>query len=229
LSARAGKSVRLLFDAVSASLTLLLLLEQPLAIAHENGMDTIVGEHAGHAVDPHAHHHPEADSGYRRSLATYQIPAVTMRDQNSRQVALAEFLATDKPVMLNFIFTTCTAICPVMSAIFATVQTELGNDSRRLRMVSISIDPEHDTPEVLSNYARRFGAGPQWEFLTGSLDESIAVQQAFDADRGDKMNHAPLTLFHPAPDAQWVRYEGFATARQLVEEYRNAVPDGAPE
>lgn len=229
MSARTGKSVRLLFDTVSASLALLLLLGLPSAVADENGMDTIVGEHAADAVDPHAHHHPGVVSGYRRSLATYKIPAVTMRDQNSRQVTLAALLETDKPVMLNFIFTTCTAICPVMSAIFATVQDELGDDSRRLRMVSISIDPEHDTPEVLSEYARRFGAGPQWEFLTGGLDESIAVQQAFDADRGDKMNHAPLTLFHPAQDAQWVRYEGFATASQLVEEYRNALPDGVPE
>ena len=68
-------------------------------------------------------------------------------------------------------------------------------------MVSISIDPEYDTPEALNAYARRFDAGPQWEFLTGSLDDSIAVQKAFDADRGDKMNHAPLTLFRATPDS----------------------------
>jgi protein SCO1/2 len=128
-------------------------------------------------------------------------------------------------VMLNFIFTTCTAICPAMSAIFAKVQSELGSDSANLRMVSVSIDPEHDTPEALSAYAKRFDAGPQWQFLTGSQDDSIAVQQAFDADRGDKMNHAPLTLFRATSDAQWVRYEGFATAAQLVEEYRSTIPD----
>jgi protein SCO1/2 len=108
-----------------------------------------------------------------------------------------------------------------MSAIFARVQTELGSDSARLRMISISIDPEHDTPEALSAYARRFGAGPQWQFLTGSLDDSIVVQKAFDADRGDKMNHAPLTLFRATPEAQWVRYEGFATAAELVKECRS--------
>jgi protein SCO1/2 len=90
-------------------------------------------------------------------------------------------------------------------------------------MVSISIDPEHDTPEALSAYAGRFGAGPQWEFLTGSLDDSIAVQRAFDADRGDKMNHAPMTLFRATPESQWVRYEGFATAADLAKEYRDTL------
>jgi protein SCO1/2 len=143
-----------------------------------------------------------------------------MVNQDGQQVSLPELLDSDQPVMLNFIFTSCTAICPAMSAIFAGVQTRLGSDSERLHMVSISIDPEHDTPEALNAYARRFDAGPQWQFLTGSLEDSIAVQRAFDADRGDKMNHAPLTLFRAAPDAQWVRYEGFATAAELVKECR---------
>ena len=203
-----------------AALALMLLLE-PCAIA---AGEEAANEHAGHDAHEHHHYHEPA-SGFRRSLASYSVPDVTMVNQDGQPVLLAELLETDRPLMLNFIFTSCTAICPVMSAIFASVQNELGSDSTRMRMVSISIDPEHDTPAVLGDYARRFSAGPQWEFLTGSLDDSIAVQQAFDADRGDKMNHAPLTLFRASPDAQWVRYEGFATAAQLVDEYRTAVPD----
>jgi protein SCO1/2 len=171
------------------------------------------------------HHHHEVAPGYQRSLATYAVPAVTLVNQDSERRLLPDLVNSDRPVMLNFIFTSCTAICPAMTAIFAKVQSELGSDSERVRMVSISIDPEHDTPAVLAEYAGRFGAGPQWEFLTGSLDDSIAVQRAFDADRGDKMNHAPLTLFRANPDAEWVRYEGFATAAQLVEEYRSALAD----
>ena len=190
------------------------------------GPRTAVAEHADHSAHEHDHHqHHEVAPGYQRSLASYPVPAVTMVNQDGQPVALPELLEADEPVMLNFIFTSCTAICPAMSAIFSRVQTELGSDSERLRMVSVSIDPEYDTPEALNAYARRFDAGPQWEFLTGSLDDSIAVQRAFDADRGDKMNHTPLTLFRATPDAQWVRYEGFATATQLVEEYRTTVPD----
>ncbi|MGB5540461.1 MAG: SCO family protein [Gammaproteobacteria bacterium] len=209
-----------------ATLALMLLLQHHPATAQQAGMGNSLDEHAGHDMHQHDHrHHHEVAPGYQRSLASYPVPAVTLVNQDGQQVDLPELLKADRPVMLNFIFTSCTAICPAMSAIFAQVQTELGRESARLRMVSVSIDPEYDTPEALNAYARRFGAGPQWEFLTGSLDDSIAVQRAFDADRGDKMNHAPLTLFRAKPDAQWVRYEGFATAAQLVEEYRGTVTD----
>ena len=212
-----------LFVPLVSALALLVPIELKSAAVEAVVPDTSA-EQAGHAGHEHHHHHP-VPAGIQRTLATYSVPDVTLLNQDGQQVELPELLATDQPVMLNFIFTTCTAICPAMSATFAKVQTELGSDAERLRMVSVSIDPEHDTPPALNAYARRFDAGPQWQFLTGSLDDSIAVQRAFAADRGDKMNHAPLTLFRASPEAQWVRYEGFATAEQLMEEYRSAVAD----
>lgn len=211
-----------LFGAVLSALALTLLLEPQPAMAEQAQGDTS-SKHADHAQHHDAHKDHKVVPGFQRSLASYSVPAVTMVNQDGQSVALQELLDADVPVMLNFIFTSCTAICPAMSAIFASVQNELGSDSTQLRMVSISIDPEHDTPEALSAYARRFGAGPQWEFLTGSLDDSIAVQRAFDADRGDKMNHAPMTLFRATPESQWVRYEGFATAADLAKEYRDTL------
>ena len=196
-----------------------------LALILTPGLQLTAAEHAGHDSHHDDHSHHKVAPGYQRSLASYPVPTVTMINQHGQRIALPELLNADESVMLNFIFTSCTAICPAMSATFASVQNRLGSDSGRLRMVSISIDPEYDTPEALNAYARRFGAGPQWEFLTGSLDESIAVQRAFDTDRGDKMNHAPLTLFRATPEAQWVRFEGFATAEELVKEYRSTLPD----
>jgi protein SCO1/2 len=165
------------------------------------------------------HEHPVA-AGVERKLASYTAPDVTMVDQNGQKVSLPELLDSDEPVMMNFIFTSCTAVCPVMSATFASVQRKLGADSERIRMISVSIDPEYDTPDALKAYAERFKAGPQWEFLTGSLDDSVLVQKAFDADRGDKMNHAPMTLLRSSPDSQWVRYEGFTRADKLAEQIR---------
>jgi FKBP-type peptidyl-prolyl cis-trans isomerase len=199
---------------VLGALGLALLLYLPQATATETAA-------AGHSAHDHAHHQHAMAPGYQRSLASYPIPELTLLNQHGQRVALPELLAADKPLMLNFIFTSCTAICPAMSAIFAKVQTELGEDSTRVNMVSISIDPEQDTPEVLSSYAQRFQAGPQWQFLTGSLEDSIAAQKAFDADRGDKMNHAPLTLYRATPQSQWIRYEGFVPATELVAESRN--------
>jgi len=197
------------FAFVTGALALILLIGQQPAVA-EQASD-----------DPHAHHHHMAPKSVERTQASYTVPNVTMVNQKGQKISLAELLDTDQPVMLNFIFTSCTAICPAMSATFASVQKKLGSDSEKLRMISVSIDPEYDTPDALNAYAKRFKAGPQWEFLTGSLDDSVAVQKAFDADRGDKMNHAPMTLMRAKPDSQWVRYDGFAKADELAAEVRS--------
>jgi protein SCO1/2 len=125
--------------------------------------------------------------------------------------------------MLNFIFTTCTTICPVLAASFYQVQHELGEESKNVKMISISIDPEYDTPEKLRSYAERFNAGPQWQFLTGETDDIIAVEKAFDAFRGAKMNHEPLTFIRAKEDGSWVRITGIASAKEILSEYRNLV------
>jgi protein SCO1/2 len=148
---------------------------------------------------------------------------VTLVDDAGRPVDLREALAADEPVMLNFIFTTCTAICPVMTGIFARVPEELGAEAGRLRMVSISIDPEQDTPSRLRAYGQRFGAGPRWSFLTGSAKDVEAVERAFDAYRGDKMNHEPLTLLRAGPGRPWIRIDGFASPAELAREYERAL------
>jgi protein SCO1/2 len=160
---------------------------------------------------------------YARSERRYDAPDVTLVDAAARPVRLRDALAGDGPVMLNFIFTTCTAICPVMSRIFAQVPGALGAGAGRLRMISISIDPEQDTPQRLRAYAERFGAGPSWQFLTGRLADVEAVERAFDAYRGDKMNHEPLTLLRPGPGRNWVRIDGFASPAQLAQEYARVV------
>ena len=125
--------------------------------------------------------------------------------------------------MLNFIFTTCTTICPVMSATFSMVQEKLGPEHGKVRMISISIDPEHDSPSRLNAYAKKFGAGAQWSMLTGSIGNSIAVQRAFDAYFGDKMNHRPVTFMRKGPGKPWLRIDGFASADDLLREYRKLV------
>jgi protein SCO1/2 len=169
----------------------------------------------------HDHHHamPSAQDGYVRTQASYTIPDVKLLDADGAGVSLRSEL-DDKPVILNFIFTSCGAICPVMSSTFSQVQTALGPERGTVRMVSISIDPEHDTPAALKSYAEKYGAGPQWQMLTGSLDTSIAVQRAFDVYRGDKMGHTPATFMRAKAGQPWVRLDGFASAADILREYR---------
>ena len=172
--------------------------------------------------DPHAHHRAAVDSSAtQRSLEQFSVPDITMTNQHGARISLPDLFDTDRPVMVNFIFTTCTAICPMMTSIFGQVQAGLGDEAGDVLMVSVSIDPEEDSPEILAEYAERFRAGPQWQFLTGSLKDSITVQEAFAAYRGDKMNHAPMTLLREDASSSWVRIDGFAPARQLEAEIRN--------
>jgi protein SCO1/2 len=163
---------------------------------------------------------PQAQATYRRSVEEVTIPDLTLVRMDGRKVALRDELAPDTPVMMNFIFTTCTTICPVMSATFSQVQEGLGEGRERVRMVSISIDPEQDTPLRLRDYARRHDAGPQWHFLTGSVEQINAVQRAFDAYRGSKFNHAALTFLRAPGDSHWVRVEGLVQAEAILTEYR---------
>jgi protein SCO1/2 len=161
---------------------------------------------------------------YQRSVRTYAIPDVVLADAEAQPVRLRDLLATSDPVMMNFIFTTCGTICPVMVKVFADVPARLGAQAKNLRMISISIDPDNDTPAQLKAYAKHFAAGERWNFLTGRVQDIKAVQLAFDSYRGDKMNHEPLTLMRHASGKPWVRIDGFANPDELVREYRKVVP-----
>jgi len=173
------------------------------------------------AMDQHAQHRQMMNTvGYQRAIANYPVPSVKLLDAQANLVDIAELLNTDQPIAVNFIFTSCTTICPIMSATFAQAQRQLGVDAKQIMWVSISIDPEHDTPEKLRTYARQYGADSNWHFLTGELDNIISLQKSFAVFRGDKSNHAPTTLLRAGRDQPWVRLDGLTSSAELVHEYR---------
>lgn len=174
---------------------------------------------AEESPDPHAHHHMTTET--TRRIAEYTVPQVSLIREDGKTVSLPEELNDGRPVVLSFIYTTCTAICPVISQNLAQLQRKLGTDRDRVHLVSVSIDPEQDTPTRLAAYARKYGAGPEWQHYTGTVSASVATQRAFDVYRGDKMSHTPVTLLRAAPDKSWVRIEGFATANDLLTEIRS--------
>lgn len=206
-------SLKLLLNSITLPLTgftgLLLMISTGTIIAAQQ-------EH-----DPHAHHRQMmAQPGYKSSVHRYTIPQLYLIDMHNNKVSVPELLGYDGPIMLNFIFTTCTTICPILSATFSQLQAELGSDAKKVLLISVTIDPEQDTPERLKEYAGRFKAGAGWQFLTGSIENIISLQKAFDAYRGDKMNHIPLTFLRSKADGPWLRLEGFTSAAEVVDEYR---------
>jgi protein SCO1/2 len=172
--------------------------------------------------DPHAHahHHLSNNADVRRSEAHYVIPAVTLVRDDGKSVELSAELNDGRPVVLNFIYTSCTTICPLSSQIFEQFQEDLGR-GEPVHLVSISIDPEQDTPARLRAYAAQYHAMHGWDHYSGTLASVITVQTAFNAYRGDKMGHTPLTLMRAAPGKPWVRFDGFARADDLMAERKS--------
>jgi protein SCO1/2 len=151
-----------------------------------------------------------------RSLVPVRLPSVRLRPHTGPAADFAGSLDEQRPVLLNFIFTSCTTVCPPLSQTFAAVQERLGGRRELVQMVSVSIDPEHDTPARLRDYAARFGAGSQWRFHTGSTEAVDAVQRAFNVYRPDKMGHTPVTFVRPKAGRQWVRLDGYASPDELI-------------
>jgi protein SCO1/2 len=176
---------------------------------------------ADDAPDPHARHHMVPET--TRSTADYVVPDVKLVREDGKTVLLNQELNDGRPVVLNFIYTTCTSVCPLTSQTFSELQSKLGTRRDTVHLMSISIDPEQDTPARLREYARKFGAGPEWQHYTGTLAASTATQRAFNVYRGDKMSHAPATLLRAAPGKRWVRIDGLVTADELLGELRQAV------
>jgi protein SCO1/2 len=176
-------------------------------------------------------HHPalmETVPGYSRCLAHYDMPDVALVGANGDSVKLRALLSEPRPVLVQFIFTSCSTICPMMAATFSTAQAGLTKAHPGYRLVSISIDPEYDTPERLKDFAERFKAGPDWLFLTGTERDVAQVLRAFDAyyPGNNKMYHRPYTFLRAAPERPWVRLDGLLSATELVAEYRRALREG---
>lgn len=192
------------------------------ASAHDHA-----AHHDGHvATDEHAAHRASLEKpGYSVTTERYPIPDVQLLDESGTTVSLRALLEADRPVALNFIFTTCTTICPVMTATFAQMQRKLGGSAERVRLVSISIDPEYDRPEVLKEYAERFHAGAGWSFLTGDSADISRVLQSFKTYAGSKMNHQPITLLKSPRSPSWIRIDGLASGADLANEVMTRLLD----
>ena len=118
---------------------------------------------------------------------------------------------------INFIFTTCTTICPPLGATFARVQKELGERAGRdVHFISVSVDPVTDTPERLKAWGAKFKAGAGWTFVTGDKARVDELLRALAASSARPEDHTPMTLIGNDAAGQWTRTYGLARPAQLV-------------
>ncbi|HYG79759.1 MAG TPA: SCO family protein, partial [Pyrinomonadaceae bacterium] len=146
-----------------------------------------------------------------------RIPDVPVLDQQGRRLNFYSDLVKGKTVAINFIFTTCTTVCPPLTATFRRVQQELGERAgREVELISISVDPTTDTPERLKGFAEKFKAGPGWTFVTGGKPEVSALLKALGAATADKNDHTPLVLVGNDAAGRWTRTYGLSPASAIL-------------
>lgn len=131
-----------------------------------------------------------------------RVPEFSLTERSGRQLTLADLRG--KVWVANFIYTQCTETCPIQTAQLARIQAEFAGEES-LRLVSITVDPERDTPAALSRYAERYGAHPdRWLFLTGDkraiyrlAKEGFSLGVVDPDDQAQTSRHLPL--FGPTP------------------------------
>ena len=171
-------------------------------------------------ADDHSHHksHGQHEQhGQAPGKLRIRLPDTVLTDHNGKAVRFKADAMADRLVVINFVYTTCTTVCPVQSALFADLQQRLGERSGRdVSLISVSVDPLRDTPLRLKAFATQYKAGPGWSFYTGSRQAVDEVLKAFDVYTPNFADHPAAVLVGDPRSGEWVRFVGFPSTDQLV-------------
>lgn len=165
-------------------------------------------------VDPVAD--PSTPKTENYSFTAAKIPHARVVDQNGKQLDFYKDLIKGKSVAINFVFTTCTAICPSLAATFRRVQQEARARGLDVQLISISVDPTVDTPERLQAFAKKFKAEPGWTFVTGDKAEIDSLLQALGVAVVNKNDHTPMVLIGNEVVDHWTRAYGLSSPATIV-------------
>lgn len=146
------------------------------------------------------------------------LPDVWLRDRENREIRFPTFFE-ERIVIVNFVFTTCSTVCPVLSATLQALEKQLqGQLGKEIVLVSISVDPLNDTPEKLQAYAKKLNAGPHWYWLTGRAADVSQVLRAFGIPSGGRPeDHPPVILAGSPHNGKWLRWVGIPPIQSIVD------------
>jgi len=139
------------------------------------------------------------------------FPNYLLTNQDGQILRFYDDVIKGKVVAVNFMYTSCKDVCPVETAKLREVQRRLADRvGKDIFMYSITIDPEHDTPEVLKAYMKQFKIGPGWQFLTGNKEEIQTLQKRFglysrDIQEIDPLDHNVSLVMGNEVTGRWVK------------------------
>lgn len=147
---------------------------------------------------------PEADR--KRS-----IPDAEVFNQDGERIRFYSDLIKDRVVIVSFVFTSCNFICPMQGESLSKLQAMLGERlGRDVHLVSVSLDPEGDTPERLKTWGSKFGVRPGWTLVTGKKSEIDKVAMALTGAPVVKGEHSPVAFIGSDKTGRWIRAYGLA-------------------
>ena len=159
---------------------------------------------------------------------------VAVTTQDGRTLRFYDDVLKGKIVLINFFFTDCDAVCPLMTENLARVQELLGDRvGKDIFMVSISLEPEHDTPEVLAAYAKTYGVGPGWLFLTGKktdidlLRHRLGFVDSDPVEDADPEQHIGTVRITNEPMHRWAMSPALTNPAALVRTVKRVIPEVA--
>lgn len=161
-----------------------------------------------------------------RSPAEKYFSDVELIDQDGQKVRFYSDVLKNKIVAINTFFTTCTNICPPMNRNFEKMQDALGDRlGKDVFLVSITVDPETDTPTRLKEYSRRFHARPGWMFLTGKKENVDWALYKLGQYVETKDDHTSIFIIGNEPKGLWKKAFGLAKSEELIRILEDVIAD----
>jgi protein SCO1/2 len=143
---------------------------------------------------------------------------VELTDQDGRKVRFYSDVLKGKTVVVNAFFTTCTSVCPPMNRNMEKIQEALGDRlGRDVLLVSVSVDPEVDTPPRLKEYAKKFHAKPGWMFLTGKKENVDWALYKVGQYVEDKQDHTTVIIIGNEATGLWKKAFGMSKPAELIQ------------
>ena len=161
-----------------------------------------------------------------QSPAEKYFSDVELIDQDGRKLKFYSDVLKGKVVAINTFFTTCTSICPPMNRNFEKMQEAVGDRlGKDVFLVSISVDPETDTPTRLKEYSKRWHAKPGWLFLTGKKENVDWALYKLGQYVEAKDDHTSIFIIGNEAKGLWKKAFGLAKAEELIKILDDVIND----